>query len=155
MKALEKMAELQQEKNTLDQKIRDMATAVFDEEAKVLFDKHPNLVSISWAQYTPYFNDGDTCEFSAGTDDCNITYLVDGEEDTEEYASMYTARTRVAGEPNYRGVIEPATEKDFALIDFSEFIANFGDDLLLFMFGDHVRVTMARDGTTTDEYDHD
>lgn len=32
--------------------------------AKSLFEQYPFLHSIYWTQYTPYFNDGDTCEFS-------------------------------------------------------------------------------------------
>ena len=30
---------------------------------KELFDKHPEVKSMQWAQYTPYFNDGEPCEF--------------------------------------------------------------------------------------------
>lgn len=37
-----------------------------------LFAQAPKLKSVSWTQYTPYFNDGDTCEFSAHTDDLYV-----------------------------------------------------------------------------------
>jgi len=33
----------------------------------VIFEEYPNIDSISWNQYTPYFNDGDPCEFSVNT----------------------------------------------------------------------------------------
>jgi hypothetical protein len=29
------------------------------------FQKYPNVLEVRWSQYTPYFNDGDTCDFSA------------------------------------------------------------------------------------------
>lgn len=35
---------------------------------KALFGKYPDLISFSWTQYTPYFNDGDECVFSVYAD---------------------------------------------------------------------------------------
>lgn len=47
--------------------IRDAAskegkTAIL-ETANEIFEKHPSLAGIRWCQYTPYFNDGEPCEF--------------------------------------------------------------------------------------------
>ena len=36
---------------------------------KELFDKSEKIESFSWTQYTPFFNDGDTCEFGVHCDD--------------------------------------------------------------------------------------
>lgn len=33
---------------------------------KEFFEKNPRVVAVNWVQYTPTFNDGDPCEFSAG-----------------------------------------------------------------------------------------
>ena len=33
-----------------------------------IFEKSKVIESISWTQYTPYFNDGDSCEFRVNTD---------------------------------------------------------------------------------------
>lgn len=42
---------------------------VLKEQIDGLFDKWGDkLESIGWVQYTPYFNDGDTCEFSVHTE---------------------------------------------------------------------------------------
>ncbi len=44
-----------------------------------IFAKCPEIKSISWNQYTPYFMDGDPCIFSANTDtlnfDCSEEYF--------------------------------------------------------------------------------
>jgi hypothetical protein len=37
-----------------------------DEVLKLFFEANPHVASISWRQYTPYFNDGDACQFSVG-----------------------------------------------------------------------------------------
>ena len=57
-----------------------------------LFDKHPKLEAVSWTQYTPYFNDGDVCEFAAHTD--YLTVLFDGQE-YEELGSYSFRSDRV------------------------------------------------------------
>jgi len=56
-----------------------------------LFAQAPKLKSVSWTQYTPYFNDGDSCEFSAHTDDLyvngsNSNYDDDDYDDEDEDA---------------------------------------------------------------------
>ncbi len=38
----------------------------FDEIFKVYFEKCPEVSAVGWNQYTPYFNDGESCEFSVG-----------------------------------------------------------------------------------------
>jgi hypothetical protein len=46
--------------------LRDEIRKTLDEVLKLFFDANPYVASISWRQYTPYFNDGDSCEFSVG-----------------------------------------------------------------------------------------
>ena len=40
------------------------ATQLLKEEFKEFFKKVPEVKVIKWTQYTPYFNDGDPCEFT-------------------------------------------------------------------------------------------
>jgi hypothetical protein len=40
--------------------------------ATAFFARHPGVHGIRWTQYTPYFNDGDACEFSAHDPDLEI-----------------------------------------------------------------------------------
>lgn len=53
-------------------KLLEYCKSKFGETAKVLFDAYPRLKSFGWTQYTPYFNDGDECTFSAHTSDADI-----------------------------------------------------------------------------------
>lgn len=105
----------------------------FPELLKSAFDKHPTVEKVTWRQYTPYFNDGDECTFGAslGYDDLDIngTNYWD-EEEREKVKPMY---------------------EDFATI-LIEIPEEFYKDL----FGDHMEVTVNRDGTVeTEEYEHD
>lgn len=49
----------------LNREIKDKFEAALKEESVKLFDKYSDLEGIGWRQYTPYFNDGEPCEFSA------------------------------------------------------------------------------------------
>lgn len=48
------------------------AQAYFEEGCKELFARHPEMESFAWSQYTPYWNDGDVCEFGVYTGDPEI-----------------------------------------------------------------------------------
>jgi len=63
MSTTEKMKELLDRKAALNKEISAISKTVFTESSQELFEKHPLLESFSWTQYTPYFNDGDTCSF--------------------------------------------------------------------------------------------
>lgn len=57
--------DLMAEKASLEEKIRDKGKDLFHERTKEIFEKHGDIVdTFGWAQYTPYFNDGEPCEFS-------------------------------------------------------------------------------------------
>jgi hypothetical protein len=103
------------------------AKTAFDEVSKSLFDEFPPLESFSWTQYAPYFNDGDECVFSANTDYPTVNGV-----------EVYPHSKDIA--PHERAVCD--------------FLAAFADDDLKTLFGDHVEVTVTRDGATADEYNH-
>ena len=44
-------------------KLREEFKLIFKDETKELFERYDWLKEIAWSQYTPYFNDGDSCEF--------------------------------------------------------------------------------------------
>jgi len=60
----QKKAEIQ----ALRKQMQEESNKIFGELTKEFFDENPKLESFAWTQYTPYFNDGDTCEFQANTD---------------------------------------------------------------------------------------
>lgn len=105
--------------------------------AKMLycFNEHPELVTVSWTQYTPYFNDGSECYFSV-----NEQY-VNGLDSYGEESSEYTE--------------DMPTVSDGCRASVSEVLGDFERDEYKEIFGDHVKVLVTRDGVSVQAYDHD
>lgn len=179
--ALEKYRAALQRRAEVEAEVKSEVQAAFGEMATAIFEQHPDITGFAWAQYTPYFNDGDACTFSANIDEITIRAKVppkEGDYDVEEHAE---------GEWNhqYCGWSEPvlyewmknkpqkeqddwlaARRKDFeesraenpvllpACVAIKKFLAEFHDDLEG-LFGDHVQVWVTPDGVTPEEYCHD
>ncbi len=125
-----KIAELQKE-------IKPLFLAACSE----IFTEHPILVSFGWRQYTPYFNDGEACEFSAITEYFSIE--VKGEEEEEEFSAW-----------RIRGVtVSSPKQKVAQRID--SLLTLLSDEDYKDMFGDHMKVKVTAEGIETTEYDHD
>ncbi len=106
--------------------------------------------SVYWTQYTPYFNDGDPCEFHVGEFAFPTTkdygdYEVYDEKTGEDisYSGVYYYEGREGNPPHWQEVREILG----ALSGM--------EDLFLAAFGDHVQVLF--DGTTfhVEDYSHD
>ena len=54
------------EQAELQKKFQTEAQKLFKETTKEFFDKNPDITAFTWVQYTPYFNDGEPCEFGVG-----------------------------------------------------------------------------------------
>ncbi len=141
----EKLKEMNAEPEQLKAAHLEKSKAMFTEVSKELFDKHPLLESFGWRQYTPYFNDGEECTFSAHVDDPNMNGLDDDE--------LY----EVIREKDYDG--KPHEKFNPVLLtaytDVQEFLSNVDEAALRDMFGDHMEITVSRDGTEVEEYEHD
>lgn len=110
-----------------------IAKALFAKRAEVLFAANPELESFGWKQYTPYFNDGDTCTFGVRADEPDVNGY-------EYYDEPPEARDKL------RELASKVTE----------FIASFDERDLLAAFGDHAEIVVdRRKGCTVDEYRHD
>ena len=117
------------------------------------FADFPEVKALQWEQYTPYFMDGDTCEFGVNdvafvsTDDEEILAEVsygeyDGEDDDVIVYSQY------GDEAN--GALKAAIKTFNTFLHSDEM-----EDVLKTMFGDHVRVTVTAKGFKVEEYDHE
>jgi hypothetical protein len=112
---------------------------------KEIFSAYPKLASVGWTQYSPHFNDGDECTFRANVDSYSI-YLNGVNPD---YGSDYSDEDE--GEEEL-----PAELFEEIADEVSEFLSGFEDEDFASLYGNHVRVTVRRDGKTDiDEYDHD
>jgi hypothetical protein len=128
------------------EKLRKEAKAkvesIFKTAALELFVEYPDLKSISWSQYTPYFNDGDSCNFSSNHSYAAIKFVASNEDEDEDYQEGYDKSS--------------ATPKQLkAGKAAEEFLENFDDDDMENLFGDHVKVIITKDGIEVEHYTHD
>lgn len=144
----------------IKQEIISDSSGLFDEFRIYIFSKYPELLSFGWAQFTPYFNDGDVTLFSANTD----YLMLNGEymEESEWYGETkitdwgtwnqktksYKGRKEHPN-PDYNPVL---TEAGSEIIDF---LNHFDDDFYLDKFGDHAVVTVSSAGLGISDFDHD
>jgi hypothetical protein len=129
---------------TLRKELQGEMSKALTEGFGELWAKYPNLQSIGWRQYSPYFNDGDECVFSAHVDSYSL-YVngkdldgYDGDEEDEDAAPLSTA------------------EQEEIADAAAEILEAFDNDFFQTTWGNHVKVTLRRDGTSdVDEYYHD
>ena len=100
-----------------------------------LFNKSKCIESISWAQYTPYFNDGEECVFRVNTNWLSVN--------DEDYYD--------------RDEIEGWDENEEAILKEIKTILNdIPEDFLKELFGDHVEITIKKNSEiVVSEYDHE
>lgn len=105
----------------------------------------PGLSAIRWRQYTPYFNDGDPCEFRTG--DVTLRF-----EDSPEVAGDYedgfedSWSLRYNEDPRYTDTLNELARA----VGGREFY-----DVLIDAFGDHAEVTVTKDKIDVEYYEHD
>jgi len=153
----------------LRRQFQERAQELFKSITKEFFEKNPGITGVVWTQYTPYFNDGETCEFSVN--DCTFTNAPideldniswgDYDGDTEGvWATENVAHVLSTDREYYKemrelimskGGVDPESCKLFSdAICSSEM-----EDVMLAMFGDHVKVIATRTGFDVDDFSHD
>ena len=139
------LSELQKQMSTLFQ-------TSLKEICQEIFQAYPELVAMQWNQYTPYFNDGDTCEFSVNDITILISKCGDGscdkiEEGTQLYeyddTSLYEIEEYLGRDSKFQSVVK-----------FQKILCK-NSDTLQDIFGDHCMVTITREGVTTVDYEHE
>jgi hypothetical protein len=112
-----------------------------------VFESFPNVKAVRWTQYTPYFNDGEPCEFSSNADYPELCFSADPAGDVV---------TKEDFDEDFEGSwgCRQDAEKQKAFKAFKEALA-LPDDVLLAAFGDHAQVTVDRNGVEVEEYSHD
>jgi hypothetical protein len=163
----EKFDQLLTEQEELRKKFQTTAQELFKETTKEFFNGNPAITAVVWTQYTPYFNDGDTCEFSVGdptftnaSDPENVRY---GEYDGDEEGVFAVENPRwvLENDRDYYKEEQEAVAKAGGIdIDsceaFSRMICSSAmEDVMLAMFGDHVKVIATREGFDVEDHDHD
>jgi hypothetical protein len=128
----------------------------------------PTIVEFGWRQYTPYFNDGDPCTFSAHGTWVRTTADEDVDEDELEMWGHRSLGKTEGGEwvddpdrpgrrkkvgEQYEGPDEARYRRCKALEGAIE--GGHFEHVLLDSFGDHANITVRRDGIEVEFYDHD
>lgn len=145
------------------------------------FKQAPNLRSFGWAQYTPHFNDSETCTFDVYIDYPFINGVnADYDEESDISIKIHKYKTleteedvrinnEVAEKVNYSWFKDrqiganglcynPLYDEAAANVvnQIKEVLRTTPKDFLLDMFGDHCKVTLFANGTIeVEEYEHD
>lgn len=153
--------DLLQRLNELNQERKQILTQLVPEVEKMLkrLEFPPGVNSVGWTQYTPYFNDGDTCIFRVN---CDIDYILINGEDahdsefrgrlnkTEYKINPLTGKYEKDVNLNYDEVLG-----DFAN-EFVDLINSLPEEVLEEAFGDHCQVTLHKGGEIkVDSCEHD
>ena len=107
---------------------------------KTFFEENSTITGLRWKQYTPHWNDGETCYFGVHMDYMDVE--IDNEWQEEEFY--------------YDEILNKKYAKEYeAIKTFSKTLMKIPDEVFEDMFGDHVEITATKDGFTTGEYEHD
>ena len=157
---LQELRESQNQISNLKKEVVEKSSTILEEFSKGIFLKYPKLESFGWSQYTPYFNDGETCVFQA-----NIDYLsINGEnaEESDWYSENKVLSWGTYDRVNrtYVGRVEEPNQKyNKELVEACEeirdFLSNFDNDFYLSKYGDHAEITITPLGVNVDECEHD
>jgi hypothetical protein len=151
----EQLKQMNAELEALKKAHLEKSKLLFTEVSQKVFEAHPKLTSFGWRQYTPYFNDGEECTFSAHTDYPEINDI-DGDEVNfkDEFITDYGSDKVNGAYPKIKNEsFDP--DLNLALKMVKEFLDNIKDEVLRDLFGDHVRVKVTAGGTEVEEYEHD
>jgi hypothetical protein len=151
--ALDKMNE---ELSEIRAQYQKKTQQIFKGMFKEFFDSNPEVKCVFWRQYTPYFNDGETCEFSCYAAYAAVTNAKDyenishGEYDGDD--ENVWVDDPDYGDHNAQLIPAYVATNSSALRKVLEKVSN---DVYLQMFGDHCTVYATRKGFQVTEYDHD
>lgn len=153
----------------LQKEMEDSGKAEFLEWFKDYFKKYPFITEVRWEQYTPYFNDGDACEFSVRDPNIRVSTITaprleelglsrawDHEEDDEEGTDEEPGTVLLeTGYFQHKDVKDNESDKliQAAVNELAELFK--AEDLFQLAFGDHVVVAVTKEEITIDDYDHD
>ena len=144
--------------NAMESEIKDLVRKEAETHIKKafreLFDGHPVIDAVRWNQYTPYFNDGDSCYFSVND---LMTKFKDLEgPDSEDYRDgFYDSWSLEYYGDKGRFEITDEIKKGLSAVNEIAGALHSLSDALELSFGDHAEITVNRSGITIEEYDHD
>ncbi|MBK6920529.1 MAG: hypothetical protein IPH07_24225 [Deltaproteobacteria bacterium] len=163
--SIEKLNNLSQMMDEAREKMQREAQEAFRVACDEVFEAHPKLESFGWAQYTPYFNDGEPCTFSVNDLD-TFTFggvTLEGGVHLNESVYNYTTNRYEPCEPHVdsyetetpAGFDMPAAVAAMRAVLVVHGFLESNPEIALGAFGDHVIVTVSRTGVDVTECAHD
>jgi len=140
---------IKEQMKTLRDEARMKVKNFFIKGMNKIFEMYPEVKSVSWTQYTDYFNDGDECKFRVYNDDFSVNGYSDYDEEGEDGTInvLHYCWEKEKKYTYYKGEeIQNSIRK---------FLKQLDNDDYKIMFGDHVKVIVRKDEITTEEYEHD
>lgn len=144
-------------RSELERKIKSFGKEAITEGFAPFFAANPAVDGVVWTQYTPYFNDGEACTFSVGDPalilDRETAARLRPDQDFDETEEDYTPWDHPLC---FESWDLRETEFNQEKIGFGAVWGQIPEEVFLSVFGDHVKVTLMRDGNVTiDDYEHD
>lgn len=160
--------ELKELNKSIKARMEEVSKMIKDEGQKALkaafdevFKKYPELHGVVWTQYTPYFNDGEECEFRV-RELCPIVCPKDlGIENEHYYEGDESFECESDGKEFCTISImydHQEKYKDNKYHDIDSDVGEIGsvdDQVMQAVFGNHVKVVATREGFDVEDYDHD
>lgn len=149
--------DMNKEMEVLRASYQERGQKIFKEAFKEFFKNTPEATVVGWRQATPYFNDGEPCEFSCYAEYAFVSNATDydsiqyGEYDGDDEETVWIE------DPDYGDCNEeliPQHVHDNAE-SLRRLLSKVSEDIYLDMFGDHVIVRATREGFDVTTYDHD
>ena len=140
----EKLESFKQAIKAKEDEYKNFGKQLFKDYIKEYFKTYPEIQAVVFAAYTPYFNDGDTCEYSIN----DPVYVLEGF-DPQNLLRYY--------DYEYNDSIKSAVYNDINYKNYEEFnkFMQQNTELLKGIFGDHVCVYITPEEIITEEYEHD
>lgn len=110
--------------------------------------------AVKWQQYTPYFNDGEPCEFGIYQVFVKLTGVSE-EEGEYENGWFYEGDLRPYNSDTRKYEVKPEYAGALAAINGLEQNMGHFEHFLSDTFGDHAEVIATTDGFDVEHYDHE
>jgi len=149
------LAEYEEMTLNIQKTLRDNMKNVF----KVFFETYPQVKTVHWTQYAPYFNDGEECIFSVHEPYFTATKYKDLNEPPHAYGEdddgLIETRSWNSELKKYvNNEIDSNLVRDMKTLS-NIIMSNVNERVMEVMFGNHVWVKAHKDGFDVEDYDHD
>ncbi len=154
-----KLTDLKAIKKQYTEAIKSNGKELLQQEFKVFFEAVPEVLTVKWRQYTPYFSDGDPCYFSAHEFCVQLEKIKDEENSYGDYEDGYLSSYDFKKDASWQDDIVKNMDpllKEKIIVALDTLHENAHDnDLLEAVFGDHVTILATREGFDVEGYEHD